>query len=104
MRKESAFIHWNDILYCDANANGDFSFVYSSESSAYVTVDEPYQNTTRWYFVEPQARLPRVPTADCYVLSQQDVCPPLLANVENASCKYQQQRSGTFKLINRDTI
>jgi len=105
IRKASAFIHWNDILYCDANEDGTFAFIYSSETSRYNNVKgDPIESNVTWFFVEPTARLPRVPSAPCYILSQQEICPPVLVNVEGASCKYQEKKSGTFTLINRNKI
>jgi len=102
VRKESAFVHWNDILFCDANADGTFAYIYESESSRYVNVPEVTENVSDWYFTEPTVRLPRVSSAACFILSEQQICPPALADVEGASCKIQEIKSGGFIVSNRD--
>lgn len=103
IRKESAFVHWNDILYCDANGDGTFAYIYRSESSKYLNVSEVNESVTDWYFTEPNVRLPRVSSAACFILSEQQICPPTLADVEGANCKIQEIKSGGFIVSNRDT-
>jgi len=104
IKKRSALVSWSDILYCDANADGTFAFIYQSDSSKFTSVDEVNEQHNAWLFIEERVKRPRVENSECFVLSQQMVCPPELGGVGGAECKPQEMMSDHFFLTNRDKL
>lgn len=104
VQKKSALVHWNDILYCDVDGDGLFSYAKNSDTNKFVSVTEPRESVQPWFYVEENKATPVGSLYQCHVLSQQDICPPELAGVAGAECKYQEIQSAPFTLMNRGTI
>lgn len=96
VRKRSAAITWNDILYCDKTGDNNFTRIDAFLDSRVIQVDEVEFLSSAWTYGDVTLQRPHDPVVTCYILSEQTVC-PLDARID---CKHQEIRSVQFLLTN----
>lgn len=104
LRKRSAQIFWNDILYCDRLDSGEYSYIASYTSSRFYRVEKPDADVQdkAWSFGDITLQRPVEPIVSCYILSQQEVCPDETYGGQ-ISCKHQEVISEEFYLKTGNT-
>lgn len=91
IRRRSARLEWNDIMKCDVNGDGEFTFTQNYESARFIEVAEYEENIQSWFFGNSDYVSPPVGSV-CYIVNEINVCPPELKGTKE-DCKLQITRS-----------
>lgn len=100
IKKQSALITWNDILYCDKLNRNEYTRIDAVTATRFIEVIEPDSYTSQWVFGNASLQRPHDPVVSCYILSEQTVCPAESISDENIACKRQSVQSQSFLLTN----